>query len=191
VLGFSWIDFALLLFALIVTLALDKRILTLKKEKEERQVTGGKGQTCAADLRLRKDLGELDLGSTTATVDLPDPENLREFTITLTPVEGFYCGASYVFKITVPTAYPHEPPKALCLTKVFHPNIDEEGKVCLNILRADWKPVLTMKAVIFGLELLFIEPNPDDPLNKAAAKMLREDKRLFQQTVTRYMRGQY
>ena len=105
----------------------------------------------------------------------------------------------------------------LVLLQVFHPNIDEEGKVCLNILRADWKPVLTMKAVIFGLELLFIEPNPDDPLNKsmfgplygnskptrrdcgicccafpvfsAAAKMLREDKRLFQQTVQRYVPG--
>eukprot|EP00667_Euglena_gracilis_P025937 EG_transcript_30793 len=169
---------------------LDKRILTLKKEKEERQVTG-KGQTSAADLRLRKDLGELDLTSTTATINIPDPENLREFSITLKPIEGFYCGAQYEFKISVPSAYPHEPPKALCLTKVFHPNIDEEGKVCLNILRADWKPVLTMKAVIFGLELLFIEPNPDDPLNKAAAKMLREDKRMFQQMVQRYMRGQY
>lgn len=63
-----------------------------------------------------------------------------------------------------PPPYPQPPPPR----QVFHPNIDEEGKVCLNILRADWKPVLTMKAVIFGLELLFIEPNPDDPLNKGA-----------------------
>jgi ubiquitin-conjugating enzyme E2 M len=163
--------------------------MSLKNEKQQRQLTG-RQQTSAADLRLQKDLGELDISSTTATIDIPDKENLREFTITLKPIEGYYKGASYVFKISVPLSYPHEPPKALCLTKVFHPNIDEEGKVCLNILRADWKPVLTMKAVIFGLELLFIEPNPDDPLNKTAAKMLREDKRLFQQTVQRCMRGQ-
>mmetsp|Transcript_108566 Transcript_108566/g.187724 ORF Transcript_108566/g.187724 Transcript_108566/m.187724 type:complete len:183 (-) Transcript_108566:1177-1725(-) len=164
---------------------LDKRIMTLKKEKEERQTTG-RGQTSAADLRLQKDLGELDLNSTTATINIPDKENLRQFTITLQPVEGYYKGVPYTFEITVPSAYPHEPPKAFCTTKVYHPNIDEDGKVCLNILRADWKPVLTMKAVIFGLELLFIEPNPDDPLNKDAARQLRECKRTFAAKVIRY-----
>eukprot|EP00992_Anisonema_acinus_P007514 TRINITY_DN3362_c0_g1_i1.p1 TRINITY_DN3362_c0_g1~~TRINITY_DN3362_c0_g1_i1.p1 ORF type:complete len:174 (-),score=29.64 TRINITY_DN3362_c0_g1_i1:101-622(-) len=167
---------------------LDNRIMTLKKEKEERQTSGK--QTSAADLRLTKDLGELDINATTAAVEIPDKENIKELVITLRPIEGYYKGGTFVFQVSVPGTYPHEPPRALCKTKVYHPNIDEDGKVCLNILRADWKPVLTIKAVIYGLELLFIEPNPDDPLNKAAAKMLREDKRMFQQLVTRCMRGQ-
>jgi ubiquitin-conjugating enzyme E2 M len=169
---------------------LDNRIMTLKKDKEERQSTG-KGQTTPADIRLQTDLGDLDLDATSTTMRFPDKENLRNFTIILRPVEGYYKGGEFVFDINVPSSYPHEPPKVLCTTRVFHPNIDEEGKVCLNILRAEWKPVLTIKAVLFGLELLFIEPNPEDPLNKAAAKVLREDKRAFQQTVSRYMRGQY
>lgn len=165
---------------------LDQRIMTLKKEKEDSQSGTGKVVT-AANLRLQKDLGELELDGSSATLEIPDKENLREFSITLRPVEGFYKGGTFHFQISVPAQYPHEPPKALCLTKIFHPNIDEEGKVCLNILRADWKPVLTIKAVFYGLELLFIEPNPDDPLNKEAAKLLKEDKRGFQQRVNRYM----
>ena len=51
------------------------------------------------------------------------------------------------------------------LVAVYHPNINLEGNVCLNILREDWKPVLDINAVIYGLIYLFYEPNPEDPLN--------------------------
>jgi ubiquitin-conjugating enzyme E2 M len=62
-----------------------------------------------------------------------------------------------------------------CDTKIFHPNIDLEGNVCLNILRADWKPVLNLNNVILGVLYLFIEPNPTDPLNQDAAELMRND----------------
>ena len=52
--------------------------------------------------------------------------------------------------------------------QIYHPNIDLDGNVCLNILREDWKPVLDINSVIYGLIYLFYEPNPDDPLNKGA-----------------------
>ena len=40
--------------------------------------------------------------------------------------------------------------------QVYHPNIDLEGNVCLNILREDWKPVLSINSVIYGLQFLFL-----------------------------------
>jgi ubiquitin-conjugating enzyme E2 M len=46
--------------------------------------------------------------------------------------------------------------QVLCKTKVYHPNIDLEGKICLNILREDWKPVLSISSVIYGLQFLFL-----------------------------------
>lgn len=52
--------------------------------------------------------------------------------------------------------YPHEPPKVKCETPVYHPNIDLEGNVCLNILREDWKPVLTVNSIVYGLQYLFL-----------------------------------
>lgn len=51
-------------------------------------------------------------------------------------------------------------------TQIYHPNVDLEGNVCLNILREDWKPVLNLNSVMVGLQYLFLEPNADDPLNK-------------------------
>eukprot|EP01059_Diplonema_ambulator_P001785 TRINITY_DN11512_c0_g1_i1.p1 TRINITY_DN11512_c0_g1~~TRINITY_DN11512_c0_g1_i1.p1 ORF type:complete len:180 (+),score=61.78 TRINITY_DN11512_c0_g1_i1:66-605(+) len=171
---------------------LEKRVMTLKKEKEEKK-SGGKA---AADMRLNKDLSEVDLNNSNATLEIPDKENIRELVLTMRPKEGYYEGGVFRFNVSVPHDYPHTPPKVTYdlssdQNKIFHPNIDEDGKVCLNILRAEWRPVLTIKAVIFGMELLFSEPNPDDPLNKKAAKALREDTRLFAKIVKSWMRGDY
>lgn len=58
--------------------------------------------------------------------------------------------------------------------QIYHPNIDLEGNVCLNILREDWKPVLNLNAVIIGMQFLFLEPNADDPLNKGASNADRK-----------------
>ena len=52
------------------------------------------------------------------------------------------------------------------MAQIYHPNVDLEGNVCLNILREDWKPVLNLNSVMVGLQYLFLEPNADDPLNK-------------------------
>jgi ubiquitin-conjugating enzyme E2 M len=77
----------------------------------------------------------------------------------------------------------------LLYTQIYHPNIDVEGNVCLNILREDWKPVLDINAVIYGLIYLFYEPNPDDPLNREAAELFRNDIRSFERMVGRTLRG--
>jgi hypothetical protein len=57
--------------------------------------------------------------------------------------------------------------------QIYHPNVDLEGNVCLNILREDWKPVLNLNAVMVGLQYLFLEPNADDPLNKGGNLLYR------------------
>lgn len=169
---------------------LEKNVMGLKKSAEKKSG----GSKTPADLRLNKDLSELDLQATTAQVDVPDKDNLRELLLTLKPKEGYYRGGTFKFQVSVPAEYPHQPPKVVYELdlnggkRIFHPNIDEDGRVCLNILRADWKPVLTVKAVVFGMELLFIEPNPDDPLNKDAAKLLRDDPGRFARTVQASLR---
>jgi hypothetical protein len=40
--------------------------------------------------------------------------------------------------------------------QVYHPNIDLEGNVCLNILREDWNPVLSVNSILYGLQYLFL-----------------------------------
>jgi ubiquitin-conjugating enzyme E2 M len=93
-------------------------------------------------------------------VEFKDPNDIMNFTLYITPNDGMYIGAIFTFSISIPHSYPYDPPKVHCDTLVYHPNIDLEGHVCLNILRQDWMPVLSLGSVIFGLMTLFLEPNP-------------------------------
>ena len=105
----------------------------------------------------------------------PDKNDLMNFQINISPFDGYYKDGTFTFDCKVPNTYPHEAPKILCTTQVFHPNIDMEGHVCLNILREDWKPVLTINSVIMGLQFLMLEPNPDDPLVPEIARIYKSD----------------
>jgi ubiquitin-conjugating enzyme E2 M len=139
------------------------KIWSMKKEQKdaenaEGQAAGGKKKkVTAAQLRVQKDLSELSLGSTMTTT-FPNPDDLLNFTLTIEPDEGMYKFGKFTFSFTINQNFPHEPPKVLCLEKIYHPNIDLEGKVCLNILREDWKPVLNLNAVIVGLQVRIYTP---------------------------------
>ena len=109
--------------------------------------------------------------------------------IDLTDEECYWKGGKYKFSVVVPLTYPYEAPKPHCDTQIYHPNIDMQGAVCLNILRKDWKPVLGINAVFFGLICLFLEPNPDDPLNHQAAELMRDDLEAFKKKVRQTLRG--
>ena len=143
---------------------------------------------CLLRLLLFADIAELD-GGKVATVSFPNPNDLTKFNVTISPDSGYWKGATYEFVLTIPKDYPHRPPIVEMLGKIYHPNIDLEGKVCLNILREDWRPVLDINAVIYGLIYLFYEPNPDDPLNHEAAELFRKDVNQFERLVNRTLRG--
>ncbi|KIR68798.1 hypothetical protein I312_100103 [Cryptococcus bacillisporus CA1280] len=157
-------------------------------KKNEEAAAKKKPKVTAAQLRIQKDLTELDLPSTMKTV-FPDPNDVLNFKLTITPDEGIYKGGVFTFSFVINPNYPHEPPKVKCLEKIYHPNLDLEGNVCLNILREDWKPVLTLSSVMIGIQYLFLEPNPDDPLNKDAAEDFRRNRENFIHNVKTAMRG--
>ena len=149
----------------------------------------------ARDIRLAKDWAEYE-DSKGVKVEFPDPADTSRFTVTITPVEGYWKDASFVFEATVPLGYPHEPPAILLkTTPIYHPNINFEGKICLNVLRDGWQPVMTMTHVIYGLLVLFTEPNPHDPLPNGidgeweAANLLRKDPAKFQDMVRATLEG--
>lgn len=165
------------------------KLFSLKQQKKEGEgAKAGTKRASAAQLRITKDIRDLELPKTCET-EFPDPDDLLNFKLVISPDEGFYKYGRFVFSFKVGPGYPHDAPKVKCETKVYHPNIDLEGNVCLNILREDWKPVLTINAIIIGLQYLFLEPNPEDPLNKDAAEVLRSNRRLFEQNVQKAMRG--
>lgn len=168
------------------------KIWHMKQQQQAANAAEGpaKRRVTAAQLRAQKDITEISLPST-MKMDFPDPDDILNFTLTIEPDEGLYRGGSFEFTFAINSAFPHEPPKVKCKQKIYHPNIDIEGNVCLNILREDWKPVLNLNAVIVGLQYLFLEPNPLDPLNKEAAEDLKNSKEMFARNVRSSMQGGY
>ncbi|KAJ3223053.1 NEDD8-conjugating protein ubc12 [Clydaea vesicula] len=163
--------------------------MSLKKKQGGAASSGNSKKQSAAEIRLQKDVADLSGLPKTMVMDFPDPNDFFNFFLRVTPDEGFYRGGTFKFSFKINTNYPHDPPKVLCTQKIYHPNIDLEGNVCLNILREDWKPVLNINSVLVGLQYLFLEPNADDPLNKDAAEVLRKQRNVFESNVNKSMRG--
>jgi ubiquitin-protein ligase len=139
-----------------------------------------------AEIHLQRNMAELVLEKNMA---LHTTDDFFNFEISIVPEEGYYRHAHVRFSFTVSQEFPHKPPKIKCLTKLFHPNIDLEGNICLNILREDWSPILGIQQIVMGLNFLLTEPNPDDPLNKKAGEMLRTDKSKFDSVVRSTLKG--
>eukprot|EP01128_Nolandella_sp_AFSM9_P011605 TRINITY_DN83_c0_g1_i1.p1 TRINITY_DN83_c0_g1~~TRINITY_DN83_c0_g1_i1.p1 ORF type:complete len:232 (-),score=75.22 TRINITY_DN83_c0_g1_i1:256-951(-) len=152
----------------------------------------GRNQVQSCELRVQSDLAEMDPEATPGvTVTWPDEKNLLKFNVDCVPADGLYEGANFTFSVEVTKDYPYHAPIVVCNTLVYHPNIDLNGRVCLNILRHDWKPVLTLGHVLFGIMTLFLEPNPDDPLNHEAADLMVKDRSTFENNVKKSLRGAY
>ena len=85
--------------------------------------------------------------------EFPNPDDILNFLLHIEPDEGMYKGGRFTFTFAINQNFPHDPPKVKCNQKIYHPNIDPQGNVCLNILRVEWKPVLNLNAVIVGLQV--------------------------------------
>eukprot|EP00002_Diphylleia_rotans_P007755 TRINITY_DN17421_c0_g1_i1.p1 TRINITY_DN17421_c0_g1~~TRINITY_DN17421_c0_g1_i1.p1 ORF type:complete len:177 (-),score=41.41 TRINITY_DN17421_c0_g1_i1:256-786(-) len=161
---------------------------SLKKKSDASAGVKPANSQTAAELRVMTDMKEFALPPS-IQVEYPNPSDILNFNVSIRPPDGLYAGATFSFTCSVPLDYPYNPPKVQCTNTIYHPNIDLQGKVCLNILREEWKPVLNLNAVLIGLLFLFQEPNPDDPLNKDAAQLFIENKAQFVQNVNRSLRG--
>lgn len=139
------------------------------------------------DKLLVKEVQEMEQSLPTGCkIKFDDPNALHDFCLTISPDEGFWMGGKFRFHIHVPEDYNICPPAVKCLTRLWHPNISEEGQVCLSILRQNsldgmgWAPTRRLRDVIWGLNSLFSDLlNFDDPLNIAAAEHYQRDKDAF------------
>lgn len=86
---------------------------------------------------------------------------------------------------TLGTEYPTKPPKCKFVPPLFHPNVYPSGTVCLSILNEEegWKPAITMKDILLGIQSLLDEPNPDSPAQADAYNLFKKDRNQYEKKV--------
>ena len=115
--------------------------------------------------RLNKELTELRKNPVCNCDARPDDDTLMEWSSTIIgPIDTPYENGVFKLKMKFSSSYPFKSPQVRFVTKIFHPNIDSAGGICLDILKDQWSPALTISKVLLSICSLLDDPNPDDPL---------------------------
>ena len=104
------------------------------------------------------------------------------------PIDTCYAGGVFDVDIVIPDDYPFKPPKMKFDTKIWHPNISSvTGAICLDILKNEWTPALTIRTALISLQALMCEPVPNDPQDAVVAKQYLSDIKLFNETAKHWV----
>ena len=146
--------------------------------------------------RIKKELEDLTADPPANCSAGPTNDDMFHWTATITgPVNTPYHGGLFFLDIRFPANYPFKPPKIKFITKIYHCNINSGGGICLDILKDQWSPALTINKVLLSICSLLDEPNPDDPLVPDAAELYihnREKYNLIAAAwVVQYASGEY
>ncbi|KYN33082.1 Ubiquitin-conjugating enzyme E2-17 kDa, partial [Trachymyrmex septentrionalis] len=104
------------------------------------------------------------------------------------PPDSPYQGGVFFLTIHFPTDYPFKPPKVAFTTRIYHPNINSNGSICLDILRSQWSPALTISKVLLSICSLLCDPNPDDPLVPEIARIYKTDREKYNELAREWTR---
>ncbi|GFH15024.1 ubiquitin-conjugating enzyme E2 28-like [Haematococcus lacustris] len=104
------------------------------------------------------------------------------------PADSPFAGGVFFVVIHFPHDYPFKPPKVSFSTKVYHPNINSQGSICLDILKDQWSPALTVSKVLLSICSLLTDPNPDDPLVPEIAHTIKTDRARYENTAKEWTR---
>jgi len=131
-------------------------------------------------IRIRKELRELEKDPPmNCSAGMYENDILHWRANILGPEDTPYEGGIFRLEIFFPREYPFKAPNIRFNTKIYHPNIDKSGGICLDILKDKWSPALTISNLLISICSLLTDPNVNDPLEASIADMYIKDKEKY------------
>lgn len=99
--------------------------------------------------------------------------------IIIGPADTCWEGTIIRIEMQFPSDYPLRPPEVRILTKLFHPNIFPDGRICLDLLRDKWSNALSVASILLSIQSLLTDPNPNSPANAEASRLYVADRHSY------------
>ncbi|KAI8890221.1 hypothetical protein K501DRAFT_206826 [Backusella circina FSU 941] len=146
------------------------------KKTTKKKASPSKSMSSSAK-RISKELAEISLDPPSNCSAGPKGDNLYEWVSTIAGPSGSpYAGGIFFLEVTFPQEYPFKPPKVVFKTRIYHCNINSQGAICLDILKDNWSPALTISKVLLSICSLLTDANPHDPLVGSIAQEYLTDR---------------
>ena len=137
--------------------------------------------------RLQKELADIQKDPPANCSAGMEEEDIYHWKATIFgPADSPYAGGTFFLTIVFPPEYPFKPPKIKFTTKIYHPNISWDGYICLDILKDQWSPALTIAKTLLSISSLMADPNPDDPLVPEIAREFKNERQQYLDTAKRW-----
>ncbi|KAG7387385.1 Ubiquitin-conjugating enzyme E2 T [Phytophthora boehmeriae] len=139
--------------------------------------------------RMRKEIAMLESDPPFGVSAWPKDDKIDQLEAQILGPDGSpYEKGVFQLEIEIPERYPFEPPKVRFLTPIYHPNIDDGGRICLDTLKmqpkGSWLPSVNISTLLTTIRLLMAEPNADDGLMPDIADVFKHNRELFNQKAT-------
>ena len=138
-------------------------------------------------MRIQKELKDLEINPPANCSAGPINDDIFKWQATIMgPDDSPYAGGVFYLIIDFPKDYPFRPPKIFFTTKIYHCNISYNGGICLDILKDQWSPALTISKVLLSICSLMDDANPDDPLVPDIAELYKKDREIHDENARAY-----
>ncbi|KAK2962521.1 putative Ubiquitin-conjugating enzyme E2 2 [Blattamonas nauphoetae] len=138
----------------------------------------------AARRRLIRDFKKIQSDPPAGITGAPKDDNIMQWNaVIFGPDDTIWEGGTFKLTLEFSEEYPNKPPKVKFVTKIFHPNVYNDGSICLDILQNQWSPIYDISAILTSIQSLLTDPNPNSPANSEAARLYTQNRREYDRKV--------